>query len=112
MLDIETSSNSDSLVSTGGVKNSDIEYLVDAELQKNIQSRRIRRELLRSKRKLDKKAIQDALRNLGKYKSSLLSDEDKGKREGSIGTKFKNSLEQLKEKFQRTFKLERSDYEN
>jgi hypothetical protein len=61
MLEVDTSSNSDSIISIGGVNRADIEHLVDNNLKEDIIERRIRREMLRSKRTLDRRAIEDVL---------------------------------------------------
>ena len=71
MLEVDTSSNSDSIISIGGVNREDVEYLVDNNLKEDIIERRIRRDILRSKRTLDKRAIEDVLENMDKFKSSL-----------------------------------------
>ena len=71
MLEVDTSSNSDSLISIGGVNREDVEYLVDNNLKEDIIERRIRRDILRSKRTLDRRAIEDVLENMDKFKSSL-----------------------------------------
>ena len=71
MLEVDTSSNSDSIISIGGVNREDVEYLVDNNLKEDIIERRIRRDILRSKRMLDRRAIEDVLENMDKFKSSL-----------------------------------------
>jgi len=71
MLEVDTSSNSDSIISIGGVNREDVEYLVDNNLKEDIIERRIRRDILRSKRTLDRRAIEDVLENMDKFKSSL-----------------------------------------
>jgi hypothetical protein len=43
MLQVETSSNSDSLISVGGVNREDIEHLVDNNLREDVKDRRVRR---------------------------------------------------------------------
>ena len=54
MLQADTSSNSDSLISVGGVNKEDVENLVDNNLREDVTNRRVRRQLLKSKRTLDK----------------------------------------------------------
>lgn len=71
MLEVDTSSNSDSMVSIGGVNREDVKYLVDNNVKEDIIERRIRRDILRSKRTLDRRAIEDVLENMDKFKSSL-----------------------------------------